>query len=423
MLILLVAYEFPPSPSPQSLRWAYLARELHRLGHEVHVLTIDLGAATPGLPALPDGIVVHRTHPGPLRGLVAWRRRRRAAARVDAGGDAATALPARSGWTHRLSLLLQRLGERLWFPDLRGEWHPHGRARLDELLARYAPDVVVSSHEPATTLELGLRAKQAGFRWVADLADPVLAPYTPPRWRARAHRLEAEVCARADAILVTTPAAAALLAERHAVAAPAIVLPQGFDDTAPPPAGDPAAHAQGPLELLYTGSFYSFRSAGALLRAVLDTPGTRLNIAAIHMPDDVLAASRRHPERIRLLGFLPHLEALAWQRRADVLVNLANRDPSQVPGKGYEYLGAGRPILHVGAEPGDALAAKVTALRRGWVCPPDAAAISARLGELVQRHADGRLDEGLDLGRDAVAEFGWSRLAARLDAVLRALAP
>src|SRR5690606_21504818 len=54
MQILLIAYEFPPSPSPQSLRWAYLARHLADRGHRISVLTIHLGGETPGLPPLPS---------------------------------------------------------------------------------------------------------------------------------------------------------------------------------------------------------------------------------------------------------------------------------------------------------------------------------------------------------------------------------
>lgn len=56
MRFLLIAYEFPPSPSPQSLRWAYLARELVARGHRVKVLTIHLGGETPGLPELPPAL-------------------------------------------------------------------------------------------------------------------------------------------------------------------------------------------------------------------------------------------------------------------------------------------------------------------------------------------------------------------------------
>ena len=422
MRILLLAYEFPPSPSPQSLRWTYLCRELHRLGHDIDVLTIDLGGESPGLPQLPAGIRVHRTYPGHVRGLVAWRRRRRARAHRNGGGAHATgtAVQSRSGWKHRVSAWLQRLGERIWFPDLRGEWHRHARAKLDELLASRSPDVVVSSHEPATTLELGLRAHQAGFRWVADLADPVLAPYTPAHWRRRARQLEAETSRRASAILVTTPSARELIAGRCSDHAPIFVLTQGFDDTrAPAEAQDAPVDEAATLELLYTGSFYSFRSAGVLLRAVIGTPGVRLNIATIHAPDEVLDAARQHPDRIRLLGFLPHLAALDWQRRAGVLVNLANQDPSQVPGKCYEYLGAGRPILHVGDAVGDSVAAEIASRRRGWVCAPSEPAIAAELRRLRQLHVEGRLHAGLRLDREGVAGFGWSHLARRLDALLR----
>lgn len=423
MRLLLIAYEFPPSPSPQSLRWAYLCRELHRLGHEVHVLTIDLGGTTPGLPALPEGLSVHRTYAGHIRGLVARRRRHRervrSAASARAGSDAPPARASRSGWKQKLSSLLQRLAEFVWFPDLRGEWLKIGRARLDVLLEQVRPDVVISSHEPATTLELGLRAHRAGFRWIADLADPVLAPYTPPRWRARAQRLEADVCRGAGHVLVTTPSARDVLRERHGDAAPISVLTQGFDDSGRPSDATAVDFDSARLELLYTGSFYAFRSADALLQAVLDTPGVRLNIATVHAPDALLQAIQRHPDRIRLLGFLPHRTALATQRGADVLVNLANRDVMQVPGKCYEYLGAGRPILHLGDAPGDAVAALVRDRHRGWVCAPDAGSIATRLRELVARKAAATLEHGLSLGVGGVAEFGWSRLASRLDALLR----
>lgn len=426
MRILLIAYEFPPSPSPQSLRWAYLSRELHKLGHDVHVLTIDLGGSTPGLPELPTSITVHRTYPGPVRGLIARRRRYRE--RVRLAAPAASAVPSaasavgpatsRSGWKHAVSAALQRFGEYLWFPDLRGEWYASAHARMAELLTQLRPDVVISSHEPATTLQLGLLARQSGFGWIADLADPVLAPYTLARWKGKARKLEADVCNLADHILVTTPSARRLLLDRHAGAAAITVLTQGFDDGELPITvvadTDPDL-----LELLYTGSFYSFRTADALLQAVLDTPGVRLNVATIRIPDEVLAASRRHPDRIRLLGFLSHLDALTWQRRADVLVNLANRDPTQVPGKCYEYMGAGRPILHLGDDTDDAVAVQVLALDRGWVCAPDPAAVAAQLRQLVRLRSEGRLTEGLSLDRPSVSEFGWSHLAARLDEVLR----
>ncbi|GAB3731156.1 hypothetical protein GCM10028862_10880 [Luteimonas pelagia] len=426
MRILLVAYEFPPSPSPQSLRWAYLSRELALRGHEVHVLTIDLGGASVGLPDLPGGVRVHRTHAGLFRGLVAWRRNRRMRARASRLPAAPTAPPARAsrgGLKHRVSRILQALAERLWYPDLRGEWRAIALRALPDVLRHFRPDVVIASHEPATSLEVGLAARAAGHPLVADLGDPVLAPYTPRHWRRRAHALESSVCAGADHVLVTTPDAAALLATRHGRHAGVTVLTQGYD-AAPAPADEGIVDFDpGTLELLYTGSFYAFRTAGALVAAVEAVDGVRLNVASIALPDVLRDACRRDPSRFRALGFLPHREALAAQRRADVLVSIANDDAAQVPGKFYEYLGANRPVLHLAPHvDNDAAAARLAALGRGVTCAQTPSAIVPRLQSLLSAKRSGTLDHGFALGADDVAAHAWQSIAARLETVLREVA-
>lgn len=430
MRVLLVAYEFPPSPSPQSLRWAYLVRELHALGHEVHVLTADLGGETPGLPGIPDGVHVHRTFPGPLRGALAWHRdyrmrNPRPVAAVAHGGDgSATVAPAAAlrpprNWKQRISETVQSVAAWVHFPDIRGEWRRWGLRELRRLLATLDPDVVVSSHEPATTMELVLAAIDGERPWIADLGDPVLAPYTPRRWRRRSARIERATCARADAIVVTSDATRELLRQRYGRNDGVHVVTQGFDaasiDAAVPP---DALFDADRLELLYTGSLYAFRRIDALLDALRRVPQARLGIAAVTVPEAILAAARALPDQVRLLGFLPHRAALALQRQADVLVNLANDDPVQVPGKFYEYLGAGRPILHLGDAP-DAVAARIAALHRGWTCANDAEAIAALLHGLASAKSARRLDAGLSLDRAVVDEHSWQRLGQRMDRVLR----
>lgn len=433
MRVLLVAYEFPPSPSPQSLRWAYLVRELHALGHDVHVLTVDLGGETPGLPAIPDGVHVHRTFPGPLRGALAWHRDYRmrnprpvaAAAAVAHGGEGsatgapATALRPPRNWKQRVSETVQSVAAWVHFPDIRGEWRRWGLRELRRLLAALDPDVVVSSHEPATTMELVLAAIDRERPWIADLGDPVLAPYTPRRWRRRSARIERATCARADAIVVTSDATRELLRQRHGRSERVHVVTQGFDaasmETSAPP---DASFDDARLELLYTGSLYAFRRVDALLDALRMVPQARLSIAAVTVPEAILDAAKALPDRIRLLGFLPHRAVLALQRRADVLVNLANDDPVQVPGKFYEYLGAGRPILHLGDAP-DAVAARIAALHRGWTCANDAEAIATLLHGLASAKSAQRLDAGLSLDRAAIGEHSWQQLGQRMDRLLR----
>ncbi|NUS61860.1 MAG: glycosyltransferase [Lysobacter sp.] len=454
MRILLVAYDFPPVPSPQSLRWAYLVRELAFAGHEVHVLAPDIvGFGAGGLPELPDNVVVHRAFAGPLAGFVAWRHRKRHGASMSVAAPAPPPVPANPydandaslnwkgrlrrrvearvvrrfahglNWKGQVMEVLKGLQSWLLFPDGRSEWVPWARRRLDALLDGVRPDVVITSHEPANTIGLGLRAKARGFAWVADLGDPVLASYTPRRWRRRAHALERALCERADLVSVTNVHTRDMLAQRHGLDPQrALVLTQGFDARFEMP--HEAALSDDPqrLELLYTGSLYAFRRIDTLVDAIVATPGVRLNIASASVPVPILDAQRAHPDRFRLLGFVPHRHALALQRGCDVLVNIANDDPVQVPGKLYEYLGADAPILNIGGGD-DAGSQLVLEAGIGWNTPADADAIASRLRELRDaKRRDGTLARPATGAYDT-KQHAWDRLAARLARTISHLVP
>lgn len=421
MRLLLVAYDFPPIPSPQSLRWAYLARELSRSGHDLQVLSPDLPGYGPGgLPVMPESIRVHRVYPGPFTALLASRQRRRPAPPAEgvfAAGTPAGAGTVRPGlnWKGRSAARFKALLGRWMFPDERAEWAPWARRAFDRLLLEFRPDAVITSHEPANSIALGLRAKKRGYRWIADLGDPVLAPYTPQRWRQRAFELERQVCELADVVTVTSEATRILLHERHGLPlARCAVVTQGYDGAVGPGAstGDGIDFDPARLELLYTGSFYRFRRAGALLDSVLSQPGVRLSVATAEPPPEIVEAASAYPEQVRLLGFVPHRQVLDLQRRCDALVNLANDDPVQVPGKLYEYLGAGVPVLHLGAG-GDAASVLLQDTGTGVREPNEHSAIVARLAAWQACKAAG---EPLltPVSMRLVEDYRWDRLAKRM---------
>lgn len=429
MRILLVAYEFPPSPSPQSLRWAYLARELAARGHDVHVLAPDLPGDSVGLPRPGEGVFVHRISAGPMIGLVA--RRAKLSADMDVPGHGAldeAPLPERTlrppdvrlNWKGRLFHWVKAVAGFARFPDIRGEWTRGAKRALAERIAVLRPDIVITSHEPASTLELGLQVARAGVPWLADLGDPVLAPYTPWRWRRRARSLERTVWRTADVVTVTTEATAELLQRRHGAGrGPCVVLPQGYDAMNPEMGNPvPGMFRQDRLELLYTGSFYRFREPGALVDAIVGTPGVRLTIASMRVPQEVVALAERHPESLRLLGFLPHAEVLALQRAADVLVNIGNLDPCQIPGKFFEYLGSGRPVLHLGPRGGDHAGDLLQRAGAGWVCENDGPEIAAAVAARRDDKGAGRLGASLTRDEAMLARYRWDRIAEACEAVL-----
>lgn len=442
MRFLLIAYDFPPIPSPQALRWAYLTRELVKSGHRVEVIAPDVPGYGPGgLPELPADVIVRRVFPGRLTRFLLGRGRKTA---VAPPGSMATvsavdetrgaAVEEALNWKGRLRRSLEssftdgsglnwkgRLAERIKaavsdrvFPDYRAEWVEHAIAMLQVSVAEARPDVVVVSHEPACSLPVGIAAARQGLPLVVDLGDPVLAPYTPEKWKEAAFALERDACHAAMMVSVTTDAAAEVLQERHSLSDENIVvIRQGFDpDFRADDARSGVLFDSGMLELLYTGSFYSFRSAHMLLDVVLSVPGVRLSIATILAPDYLLEYVERSQGRIRLLGFLPHTAAVAAQRQCDILVNLANADPVQVPGKIFEYLGAGKPVMHLRGEHQDATGVLVSATRAGWDIASTPGQIESALLEAIECKAGGKLSMRAPR-RDQVAQYSWPSLAAR----------
>jgi len=427
MKVLVVAYEFPPSPSAQSIRWSYLARELAARGHDVHVMVPDAHYGRMNMPFDADGVTVHRTFAGPVVGMVARAARVRGEPRnavapaPDLGSAAATAPSTKVelNWKGRIFKAYQRVANIVLFPDVRAEWGPWARRALKQLLRHERPDVVITSHEPASTLHLGALAQRLGVKWVADLGDPVLAGYTPWHKQRRALRLEALTCRNADAVVVTDERAQVLLASRHGLDAAAIdVVTQGYPQRQSS-GRQPTPADMEMLDLAYTGSLYAFRPIEPLLAAVTACPGVRLHVATTAASESLATAARRNPSRFILHGHLSHQVALELQESCDAVVNIANRLEAQVPGKLYEYLSSGRPILHLRSADDDPGSRLVRRLARGWDVANEATAIRALLEELVLRKSKGTLLEGLDLGESAITPFRWDELARKYETILR----
>jgi glycosyltransferase involved in cell wall biosynthesis len=421
MRILLVAYDFPPVNTPRALRWRYLARELVLLGHEVHVLAPDLGEPGVAFPASPGKFMLHRTWPGPFGGLVR-RARRRTVHGVSGASRSSTPAGAADrssslNWRGRLVDRGKKLCGLVMYPDVRSEWAPWARHAMRRVLSDVRPDVVVTSHEPATTLPLGRLAQRLGFPWVADLGDPICASYTPRRWRNKAMRLEAMVCRQADAIVVTTDATRRLLRERHGDPHCCEVISNGYDDRRKPAQVADANIAFDParLELIQAGRLYDYRDPRGLLEAVANTHDVRLTLIVPDPPQGNAGhLIRAAGDRIRVLGPMPHDRVMTALAAADVMVNLGNGGPSvQVPARVYEYLGIPRPILHVvtGCEEQDIVAQLLRPLQRGWIARDRPAELGLLLERLRQYKLQSRLHRGLAL--DPVEAYAHSALGRR----------
>jgi glycosyltransferase involved in cell wall biosynthesis len=244
--------------------------------------------------------------------------------------------------------------------------------------AARAADVIYATMSPFGTGEAAARlARATGRPWVADLRDPWALDewlvYPSALHRRLELRRMRRTLASAAAIVMNTPEATAQLL-RHfpeLAAKPVVTIPNGFDPAdfaGPPPARDDAAfrivhagwsHAAGGrrhrrlrvLRRLLGGATPGLdiltRSDVYLLRAVEQLRARRPDLdIEVHLAGVAASAS----PFVRAHGYLPHVQALALLRSADLLfLPMHDLPPGTrariVPGKTYEYLASGRPIL------------------------------------------------------------------------------
>jgi glycosyltransferase involved in cell wall biosynthesis len=194
-------------------------------------------------------------------------------------------------------------------------------------------------------------------------------PNNPLLYRRLNHRVEERVFAAASAVAVTTAATReryALLFPAHAKkvhVVPPLLPPLAEGEAV---AGEPVLGRGRGLRLVFAGTLYrGIRSPAALLdlfAALLETPlGGRLELHLLGGAELAAAALARRPERLRKAvffhGLVDHGRAVRAICEADVLVNIGNDTPYQLPSKVVEYLSAGKPVLNLVRDGADSSAA------------------------------------------------------------------
>ena len=423
MRILLIAYEWPPITAAQSLRWFYLANGLAELGVEVHVLCPSIKPEMPFRGVLHHSIVEHRVWPGPFVGVLQAVMHRRPVAKKTKELPESEALEKKhqlvSGLARRGYVHVRRLLDQLVFPDVRTEWYPFARKALLRLLTQYQFDVVVSSHEPGVDLMLGLLAQQKSrLPWVIDLADPLLAPYTPKWRRCLDAWFEGVVLRKSTSVVLTTPHLVDVLVKRHKalIADKFSIVPQG----------GPVLNSKNVLKkqnvdelhFVFTGNFYkSFRNPSELALAFkkINSHRIRLTIAGNNV---AFVSLFEGVDGVKFLGAIDHFEALKLQQQADILLNIGNGQSDQLPGKVFEYLVSGKPIFHIRGSSQDPTEAYLKDHSCAFVADNNDVSICRTLERILATHACGALQTSAESSQMLLKKHGWPARASVLNQVL-----
>jgi glycosyltransferase involved in cell wall biosynthesis len=358
--------------------------------------------------------------------------------------------PASSvGWRHRAERWLR----------LRDKWTRSWIDRSTELGIQAAAegiDLVYAWMQPYPS---GVAAAEiaavAGIPWVADLGDPwaldEMMIYPTGLHRRLERRLMQRVLGSAAAIVTSTPEAA----RRLQVAFPELgkkivcVIPNGFDPN--DFSAEVVPRNDGIFRIVHTGYLHTDlgerqhrtaalrRVVGGAVRGVdilcrshvflieavervrRDRPeiGEQIEIhfAGVLSPRDLTVAERSSASRVH--GFLSHEQALALIRSADLLFLPMQDLPAGtratvVPGKTYEYVASGRPILAAlpDGDARDLLSAAGTAT----ICrPKDVDAMAAAIVQAYERREGG--DGTPNPDASLMRRFEYRQLARELAVV------
>lgn len=417
--VLIVAYYWPPSGGAGVQRWLKLAKELRRLGHEVHVLTVRTEDAhyphrdETLLKDVAPGIHVHRTA---AFNPIAWGKRLFGShANQVASSDLKSKQSRRSG-------IAMRIRSRLFVPDPRKGWNRSAIRKGRDIIAEAGIDVVITTSPPHSTHLIGLALQQEpGVQWFADFRDPwtdVFYYEQLQHSRASARRdarYEQQVMAAADRLIVVHDRYREKLEAKYPEFVPNKIhyLPNGYDADDFTQAASPAEGSF--FDIVYTGIMAKGYEPEVVAHAWAAQPlnqPARLTVVGT-APEEVLEEFRKAGMEVQCLGMQPHHVANAWQQRADLLLCLIpaipGADLAHVPGKIFEYLAVGKPILNIGPPTGET-AVIVDRCGAGISCDRgDVAAVKA----FFKRVASGQF--AIDAtGREAAAQYARHEQAKRL---------
>lgn len=331
--ILLIAYKFPPYAGVGGFRWAKLSKYLARLGHEIHVVSVQWPAYGPNTlvaDAAEPGVTVHRIPSGsPHR----FRHR-----------------PLRGRWrVGARYVALRALDAALFCDDEAQRWGRHLVGCCERLIDERGIDVAVATGHPfqANRWAADLKRRRPGLKLVQDFRDPWADnPFRSLSGR-RAQRIRAwqrDAVASANVVVSVTPSLLHLYLS-DASEASGVVIPNGVDpETVPHPVPE-APPGDGRMRLTHIGNVSNGRDRPlrALLDAVQGMNSAEPAVEVVLVGAMLESMERAYPDLVergllRVHPPCPQVEALRAVSEGDYALQLNAREfPYLVSTKIYEY--------------------------------------------------------------------------------------
>ncbi len=414
--ILIISYLFPPIYDAQSIRWFELATQLLYLGFKVDIIAID--PKVNYSPNKLNNLKIHRIKSGPMETILLSLKKN---LNVESSNNASIRNKVLFKLGKSTLETFKKIYGSLLLGDYKTEWFPFCATFLKGLdLNKY--DAVITSQFPLVDGLIGLYIKKINHNifWIADIGDPVCAPYYSKLKKLIDEYFEKKIVQKANRIIVTNKNVRLLLSCKYGVTRKKIeIITQGFDEERFKNK-KPKKTKNKIFTMLYSGTFYrGFREPKNLIEALYQLKHLNFKLQITGRNELFLKDFDKVKEKIEFLGFVPYEESLKLQDEADALVNISNKQTHQVPGKIYEYIGSKKPILNiVYDENKDETAWLINRYRIGVVCKNKTEEIKEAILKLYKAWENNRLHKMFDFSNSELLKFSWQAGAKKLGKII-----
>ncbi len=355
MKVLIITYYWPPAGGSGVQRWLKFVKYLQNFDVEPIVYTVD-NANYPKedktlLHEVPTHIKILKQPIWEPTNLLFWKKKE--AQKSDVSNA------VNNGF-------LSFIRGNFFIPDPKIFWVNSSVKFLHQYLKENKVDVVISTGPPHSVHLIAQKLKQkTNIKWIADFRDPWSNLYYNEEFKQlsfakkKNEKLENSVFKNADCILTVSNS---LKKEFDQKATRVEVITNGFDD-------EVVTNTLITLDEKFSISYIGLlpkQSNPKLLFKVLSTlcaedtdfkANLKLNFIG-DISEDVKKEIINYNllENTNFIGYVSHKEAIAYQKKAQVLLLLipnVAKSGGILTGKLFEYLTAKRPILAMGPETGD----------------------------------------------------------------------
>jgi len=253
----------------------------------------------------------------------------------------------------------------LFIPDARVFWVKPSVSFLEKYILENNIDTIITSGPPHSLHLIGLELKEKlNVKWFADFRDPwtTIGYHKSLRlssFAAKKHKaLEQQVLNTADTIIVTSKTTKT---EFQAITnKPIAVITNGYDTEQVE-----QQTIDSKFSLSHIGSFLSERNPlilwESLVELVNEIPDFKSHleiklIGAVSQEVLETVTNYKLDSYLNNLGYVSHSDAIAHQRKSQVLLLIeidSDDTKSIIPGKLFEYMVSGRPIIAIGPQDSD----------------------------------------------------------------------